>query len=89
MAPDDRGKLPTLMLTDLLPLPDPRPHYAWYVLEIVTLVHLFSFLNRRVESPIREAVHKENVGCLGTFWCQELGWQVLVWPGGSIDTDMR
>jgi hypothetical protein len=29
MAPDDRGTLPTLMLTDLLPLPDPRPHYAW------------------------------------------------------------
>ena len=35
------------------------------MLAIVTLVHLFSFLNRRVESPIREAV-MENVGCLGS-----------------------
>jgi hypothetical protein len=35
-----------------------RSHYAWYVLGIVTLVYLFSFLNRRVEFPIREAVHR-------------------------------
>jgi 2-polyprenyl-6-methoxyphenol hydroxylase-like FAD-dependent oxidoreductase len=43
------------MLTDLLPLPDARPHYAWYVLAIVTLIYLFSFLYHRIQSPIREA----------------------------------
>ena len=40
------------MLTDLLPLPNPPRHYAWDLLGIVTLVYLFSFLNRQVESPI-------------------------------------
>ena len=38
---------------------------------------------------IRQTVHQENVRCLGKFWCQEPGWQALVWPGGSIGTDMR
>ena len=87
MAPDDRGTLPTLMLTDLL-LPDPRPTMpgkCWGLLHWCTCSRFsIAGLNPRSEKRLWE-----SVGCLGAFWCQELGWQALVWLGGSIDTDMR